>query len=80
MMGLSIRRVWALRQQTGAQHLTVKWTKARMVERSIVVSALELDPANRLEILMRDVNFLRSDSKSWQNVSALSSFILYPDK
>ena len=53
----------------------MEWIKARVVVQSIVTSAPQLDPANCLKSLMQDVNFLHSDSKRLQNVSALSSFM-----
>ena len=75
LMGLSMSRVRALRHQISAHYSAVEWTKARMVVRSTVVSAPQLDPANCLKIPTRDVNFLLCDSKCRRNVIALSSFM-----
>ena len=38
LIGLSIRRVWALRDQPGAQYSAVEWTKARVAVQSILAS------------------------------------------
>jgi len=47
MMG-SVRRVWALRHQTGAQYSTVEWTRARVAVCNVVAPASQLEPASRL--------------------------------
>ena len=80
LMGLSIRQVWALRHQTSAQYLAVKWTEARVTVRSIAASTPQLDPDNCLKSSMQDVNFFRIDSKCRKNMSALFTVDLYQDK
>ena len=42
--------------------------------RRVMAPAPQLDPANRLKSPTRVVSFLRSDSKYWRNVRALSNF------
>ena len=69
----SIRRVWALRHQTGAQYSAVEWTKARVAVRNVVAPAPQLEPASRLRSATRDVSFLRRDSRYRQHVSPLSN-------
>ena len=39
LMAGSMRRVWALRHQTGAQYSAVEWTRARVAVRSVVAPA-----------------------------------------
>jgi len=69
----SIRRVWALRHQTGAQYSAVEWTRARVAVRSVVAPAPQPEPASRLRSAMRDVSFLRSYSRCRRYVSDLSN-------
>ena len=57
----SIRRVWALRHQTGAQYSAVEWTRARVAVRNVVAPAPQPEPASRLRSATRYVSFLRSD-------------------
>ena len=49
LMRLSIRRVWAMRHQTGEQYSTAKWIKTRVVVQSIVASARQLAAAHCLK-------------------------------
>ena len=56
MVGL-IRRVWALRRQTGAQYSAVEWTRARVAVRNVVAPAPQPEPASRLRSATRDVSF-----------------------
>jgi len=67
----SMRRVWALRHQTGAQYSAVDWTRARVAIRRVVAPAPQPEPASRLRSVMRDVSFLRSDSRCRPHVSDL---------
>jgi len=69
----SVRRVWALRHQTGAQYSAVEWTRARVAVRRIVAPAPQSEPASRLRSATRDVNLLRSDSRCRRYVSDLSN-------
>jgi len=59
----SMRRVWALRHQTGAQYSAVEWTRARVAVRNAVVPAPQPEPASRHRSATHDVSFLRSDSR-----------------
>ena len=49
LMGLSIRRAWALPCQIGAQCSSVEWTKARVAVRNTEASTPQLDQANRMK-------------------------------
>jgi len=42
----SVRRVWALRHQTGAQHSAVEWTRAMVAIRNVVAPAPQREPAS----------------------------------
>jgi len=59
LMVWSMRRVWALRHQTGAQYSAVEWTRVRVAVRNVVAPAPQPEPASRLRSVMRDVSFLR---------------------
>ena len=48
LIGVSIRRVWALQHQTGVQHSATEWNKAKVAVRRVMAPALHLDSANRL--------------------------------
>ena len=61
MAGL-MRRVWALRHQTGVQYSAVEWTRARVAIHSVVAPAPRPEPASRLKSVTHNVSFLRSDS------------------
>jgi len=65
-----MRRVSALRHQTGAQCCAVEWTRARVAIRRVVALA------SRLRSAMRDVSLLRSDLRCQRYVSDLSNVIL----
>jgi len=67
----SMRRVSAQRHQTGAQFSVVEWTRARVAVRNGVAAAPQLEPSSHLRSLMRDVSFLRSDSRCRRYVSDL---------
>ena len=60
LMAGSIRRLWELRHQTGAQCSALEWTRAKVAVHNVVARA---KPANRLTSAMRDVNLLQSDSR-----------------
>ena len=49
LMAGSIRRVWALRHQTGAQYSAVEWTRAMVAVRNVVAPAPQPEPASRLK-------------------------------
>jgi len=69
----SIRRVWVLRHQTGAQFSAVEYTRARVAVRNVVATAPQLEPASHLKSATRDVIFLRNDSRYRRYVSDLSN-------
>ena len=48
LMVVSVRRVWALRHQTGAQYSVVEWTMARVAICNVVAPAPQPEPASRL--------------------------------
>ena len=75
LIGLLISRVWALRHQKGEQYSAAKCTRARVAVRNVVAPAPQVDLANHLKSPTRVVDFLRSDSKCRQNVSALENFM-----
>ena len=52
----SMRRVWALRHQTGAQYSVVEWTRDRVGFRNVVAP----EQTSHLKSATRDVKFLRS--------------------
>ena len=62
LMGLTIRPVWALDTKQVHSTAAVEWTETRVAAQSIVASALQLDPGDRLKIPTWDVSFLRSGS------------------
>ena len=76
LMVRSMKRVWALWHQTGAQYSAVQWTRARVAVRNVVVPAPQPEPASRLRSARRDVSFLWSDSWCRRYVSDLSNVIL----
>ena len=49
----SIRRVWALWHQTGAQYSAVKWTRARVAVCNVVALAPQTEPASHLKSAQR---------------------------
>ena len=57
LIGLSTRRVWAMRHQTGAQYSAAEWIKARVAVCRVMAPAPQLDPANRLRSPTRVVSF-----------------------
>ena len=69
----SMRRVWALRHQTGTQYSVVEWTRASVAVRNVVALAPQSEPASRLKSATRDVNFLQIDSWCRRYVSDLSN-------
>jgi len=69
----SVRRVWALRHQTGAQYSAVEWTRDRVAIRNGIPPAPQPEPASRLRSTTCDVIFLRSDSRCRRYVSDLSN-------
>jgi len=73
LMAESMRRVWALRNHTGAQYSAVEWTRARVAIHSVVASAPQPEPTSCLRSATRDVSFLRSDSWCRRYVSDLSN-------
>jgi len=56
---VSMRLVWVLRHQTGAQHSAVECTNARVDIRRVVAPAPQPEPASRFRSPTRDVSFLR---------------------
>jgi len=74
LMAGSVRRVWALRHQTGAQYSAVEWTRAKVAVRNVVApSAPQPEPVSRLKSATHEVNFLWSDSRYQWLVSVLSN-------
>jgi len=73
LMAGSMRRIWALRHQTGTQFSAVEWTRARVAICRVVAPAPQPDPASRLRSGTRDVSFLRSDSRCRRYMSDLSN-------
>ena len=73
LMRGSMRRVWALRHQTGAQYSAVEFTRARVAIRRVVAPAPQPEPASRLRSATRYVRFLRIDSRCRRYVSDLSN-------
>jgi len=69
LMAGSMRRVSALRHQTGAQYSAVECTRTRAAIRNVVALAPQPEPASRLRSATRDVSFLRSDSRCRRYVS-----------
>ena len=70
LMAGPMRRLWALRHQTGAQYSAVEWTRAKTAVRNVAASAPQSEPASRLKGATRDVHFLRSNSKCQRYVSS----------
>ena len=69
----SIKRVRALRHQTGALHSAVEYTRARVAVRRTEAPASQVVPASRLIDETLELSFLRSDSKCRLYVRDLSS-------
>jgi len=69
----SMRRVFALRHQTGAQYSAIEWTRARVAVCRVVAPAPQPEPASCLKSATCGVSFLRSDSSCRQYVSDLSN-------
>ena len=70
-MAGSMRRVWALRHQTGAQYSADEWTRAKVAVCSVVAPAPQSELANHLMSATRDISFLRLDSRCRRYVSDL---------
>ena len=73
LMAGSMRRVWALRHQTGAHYSAVECTKARVSIRRVISPAPQPEPASRHRSAARDVSLFRSDSRCRRYVSNLSN-------
>ena len=73
LMAGSMRRVWALRHQTGAQYSAVECTRDRVAVRNVVAPAPQPEPASRLKNATCDGSFLGSDSRCRRYVSDLSN-------
>ena len=69
----SIKRVWALRHQTGAQCSAVEYTRARVAVRRTEALAPQVVPASCLINETLVLSFLRSDSKCRLYVRDLSN-------
>ena len=69
----SMKRVWALRHQTGAQCSAVEYTRARVAVRRTEAPAFQVVPASRLVNETLVLSFLRSDTKCLLYVRDLSS-------
>ena len=65
LMAGSMRRVWALPQQTGAQYSAVECTRSRVAIRNVVAPAPQPEPANRLSAA-RVSNSGPQDEKVWE--------------
>jgi len=73
LMAASMRHIWALRHQTGAQYSAVKCTRARVALHNFVAPVPQLEPASRLRSMTRDVSFLWSDLRCQRYVIDLST-------
>jgi len=73
LMAGSIRRVWALRHQTGAQYSAVQCTRGRVAVRRIVAPEPQPEPTSPLRNATHDVSFLWSDSRCRRSASNLSN-------
>jgi len=71
LMVVSMRRVWVLRHQTGAQHSAVECIKARVDIRRVVAPAPQPEPARWFRSATREVSILRSDlgCKRWKQLT-----------
>ena len=69
----SIRRLWALPHQTGAQYSAAECTRTRLALHNVVVPAPQPEPASRLRSATRDVSFLGSCSRCRRYVSDQSN-------
>ena len=58
----SMKRVWALRHQTGAQYSAAEYTRTRVAVRRAEAPAPQVVPASRLINEIPVLSFLRSDS------------------
>ena len=63
----SMRRVWALRHQTGGKYSAAEWTRARVAVRNVVAPAHQPEPASRLMSTTRDAELLAK----WLKVSSI---------
>ena len=72
----SMRQVWALRHQTGAQHSAVDWTRAKVAVRNVVDPEPQPEPPSHIKSATRDVSLLRNDSRCRWYVSVLSNATL----
>ena len=73
LVAVSIRWVWVLRHQTGAQYSALERAWIRVTVRNVVSPAPKPESASYLESATRDVNFLRSDSRYRRYVNVLSN-------
>ena len=73
LMTGSMRPVWVLQHQRGAQYSAVEWTKARVAVRNVVAPAPQPEPASHLKSARCDLNFLQSDSRCRQYMRVLSN-------
>ena len=73
LMTGSMRRVWALRNQTGGQYSAVEWYRAKETIRSVVAPELQPETASHLKSATCDVSFLRSASRWRRYASDLSN-------
>ena len=60
---LSIRRVYALRCQAGAQYLAVEWIRDKAAVRNVLAPVSHPKPASRFRRETRVDNFLRIASR-----------------
>ena len=72
LMAGSMRRVWALRHQTGVQHSAVECTRARVAIRRVVAQASHPEPASRLRSAMSaSCEVMQGVGDTWANCPTL---------
>ena len=69
----SMKQVWALRHQTGAQYYAVECSRVEVAIRNVIAPAPQPEPVSHLKSATRDVSFLRRDSRCRRYVSNLSN-------
>ena len=76
LMAGSVKGVWELRHQAGAQYSGGEWTRAKVAVRNVFAPAPQPEPASRRKSATRAESFLRSGSRCRRYVSDLSNVTL----